>query len=464
MSVQIAATAGLADYATGVEFEHLPAAVVHAAKRAILDSLGCSIGGGRTEPGGVLLRFFDELGGAGGFRVLASDRRLSVLQAVYVNSALANLLDVDDSLGEGHLGATVVPPAVTAAGLAPTAGRDLIAAVVAGYEVSARIGTAIRPSAQRFREVRGLGTFQVFGAAAAVGRLLRLEPATMRSAFGIAGANAPVPSVYKEGIGERPLAWVKNNFGWAAEGGVLGVLLAARGYRGQTSFLDGDKGFWKMAGSDQCDFDAMIAGLGREYRILENSFKPYACCRYHHTALDAIRDLLEAPTLDRRKIENIHVRGIWRVSEHIKPEPEDLIDAQYSLPFQIAGHVLGRASRFDWLLNSALTDRDLVSMGHKVTFEQDAGHEQLFQAARTAASTVTITTPHMELTKTVEYAWGSSQHPITDRDLERKFLDFVEPVLGDDGARSMAALIWNLEAVNDVHKAIEQGLGTGVPA
>ena len=176
---------------------------------------------------------------------------------------------------------------------------------------------------------------------AAVGRLLRLDQATMLSAFGIAGANAPVPSVYKEGIGERPVAWVKNNFGWSAQGGALGAMLASHGYRGQTSFLDGDKGFWRMAGSDQCDPDAMVAGLGSEYRIVDNSFKPYACCRYHHTALDALRELQDGQPLEAREIENTHVRGIWRVSEHIKPEPQDLIDAQYSLPLK--GHV--RAGR-----------------------------------------------------------------------------------------------------------------------
>lgn len=456
MSADLGVTGALAEYVAGLTYEQVPAQVIHAAKRAILDSIGCSIGGGRTDPGRVILQFFEEMGGRPDTHVLASGRRLPILNGVYVNAALANLLDVDDSLGEGHLGATVVPPAVSACGLRPATGRDLLTAVVGGYEVSARVGTAIRPSPRRFREVRGLGTFQVFGAAAAVGRLLGLDASTLTSAFGIAGANAPVPSVYKEGIGERPVAWVKNNFGWAAEGGVLGVLLASRGFRGQRSFLDGEKGFWQMAGSDQCDFEEMISGLGREYRILSNSFKPYSCCRYHHTAIDAIRALAQDPVVASDGIQSIHVRAIWRVSEHMNTAPADLIDAQYSLPYQLAAHLLGKADRFDWMLTTSLSDPEILSMGARVTYEFDEEHERRFLAERTAGSTVVISRSDASRTVTATYAWGSPNLPISDGDLERKFLHLAGPTVGDRRARALADVVWNLESVRDVDGALRQ--------
>jgi len=456
VSANIGVTAALAQYASRLTYEALPATAIHAAKRAILDSIGCSAGGGRTEPGRIILQFYEEMEGHPDALVLTSGRRLPILHGVYVNAALANLLDVDDSLGEGHLGATIVPPAVSACGLRPTTGCELLTAVIAGYEVSARIGMAIRPSPRRFREVRGLGTFQVFGAAAAVGRLLGLDESTLTSAFGIAGANAPVPSVYKEGIGERPVAWVKNNFGWAAEGGVWGVLLASRGFQGQRSFLDGEKGFWQMAGSDQCDFDEMVAGLDREYRISSNSFKPYSCCRYHHTAIDVTRTLAQEPIMLPGSIQRVHVRTIWRVSEHMRTDPTDLIDAQYSLPYQLAGHLLGKAERFDWMLTTSLSDPEILDLGARVTYELDEEHERRFQTERTAGSTVVIELTHATRTAMATHAWGSPQRPMSDVDLERKFVHLAGPAIGDQRAHALAQVVWNLESVKDVDRTLRQ--------
>jgi len=444
------ATAALATYAASIRYEELPAAVVHAAKRAILDTLGISIGGLRTEPGQSVVSFYEKYGGAGRARVLATGKRYGIFDATYQNAALANFLDADDSLGEGHLGSTITPSVMTATSLGAFAGRDLIASVVAGYEVSARIGSAIRPTPERFRDVRGLGTFQVYGTASSVGRLLGLDVETMRHAFGIAGANAPVPSVYKEGIGERPMAWVKNNFGASAQGGVHGVLMAQHGFRGQKTFLDGPKGFWKMAGSDRCDFAAMTAGLGEDYWILRNGFKPYSSCRYHHVTLDAVRALLRAHPTAPSDVEEIEVRTIWRVSEHQTVRPQDLIDAQYSLPFQIAGQLLGRASRFDWMLTTPFDDPDMLHEGGKVRYVEDTGHERLFQTAGKVGTSVTLKTRAGTFAATDAEAWGGPAKPITDADLERKFTDFAGSVIGEARARALASWIWRLEETTDV--------------
>lgn len=437
----------LAAYAAGITFEALPEEVVHAAKRAILDSTGCAIAGIRTEPGRLLAGFFEELGGRPDSLVLSTGSRLPLPHAAHVNAALANLVDIDDTLGEGHLGATVVPPVLAATPQAPGSGRDLIAAVVAGYEVSARIGTAIRGTAERFRKVRGLGTFQVFGTAAALGRLLGLSADAMRSAFGIAGANAPVPSVYKEGIDERPMAWTKNNFGWSAQGGATAVLLAARGFRGHHAFLDGDRGFWRMAGSDRCDFEGMTSGLGEEFRILANTFKPYGCCRYHHPVLDAVRAIVRAHAPAPEAIRRIHVASIWRLSEHIDRAPATLFDAQYSLPVQIAAHVLGRAGRFDWTLRGAFDDPALLALARAVTYAEDPEHERAFEEEHRLGATVTITTADGSYTETVRDPWGSPQAPIGDADLERKFFDLTEPVIGEAAASRIVELCRTMDRV-----------------
>ncbi|MEX2356306.1 MAG: MmgE/PrpD family protein [Thermaerobacterales bacterium] len=455
-------TEQLASYAAEIRFEDLPDEVVHAAKRAILDSLGCSIGGARVKQGRFLVDFFSSMGGRPEGLVLATGQKLPLTHAAHINAALANVLDFDDTLGEGHLGATIVPPALAAAGMKKVTGAELLAAVTAGYEVSARIGTAIRPSPERFRLVRGLGTFQVFGAVSAVGHLLNLDSETMRSAFGIAGANAPVPSVYKEGFDDRPVAWVKNNFGWSAQGGVLGALMAQRGYRGQRSFLDGERGFWRIAGSDRCDFDLMTAGLGSEYRVLDNQFKPYSCCRYHHSVLDGVRTLMDRTGGD--EVTGVEVRTIWRVGEHMDPRPQDLTDGQYSLPYQIAGHLSGRAERFDWMLRSQLDDPELLKLADRVAYVADDAMEDQFQSVRQLSAAVVMRTAAGEWSETVPHPWGSPANPISDADLERKFRHLTGPALGESAAQLLVDLIWNLDSVGDVGAALAQTLTWEVTA
>ncbi len=209
-----------------------------------------------------------------------------------------------------------------------------------------------------------------------------------------------------------------------------------------------------MAGSDRCDFQEMITGLGREYRILNNSFKPYSCCRYHHSSLDAVHGLLRDHELTARDIRDIHVRSIWRISEHMSREPQDLIDAQYSLPYQIAGHVLGRAARFDWMLTTALSDPEILAMARLVRYSQDDEHEGQFQRDRISGSTVTLTTSRTSHVATATCAWGSPQRPIGDADLEQKFIDLAGPVLGDEPARAMAGLVWELERIDNVDMAL----------
>ena len=418
-------TQALAAFVVDTNYEDLPSSVIRAAKDLILDSWGCTIGGATLTPGRIVIELFEELGGVPEATVWATGKRLPCLHATYINAYLANLLDFDDTYsgGAGHPGATVVPPALALAEKVHASGRELLNAVVLGYEVSIRIGVAIKPSPQRYGVAWGYG-FQIFGAAAAAARLLNLDREQTAMSFGLAGIAAPVPgTVLADYHGpERPVfTWAKNNYGWIAMGGVLAALLSARGFVGHRSILDGEKGFWVMAGSDRCDERHMTAALGRDFLMVETEHKPYPTCRWTHSSLDALNQILAEHTIDPADISEIRVKTFSRLMSLSSPAPEDTVAVQFSLPYLLALRLHGRPLT-PWLSSEDLGNPDILDLARKVVLELDPEAERAYFETSRRPSTVIIKTVTGEVySQTVESGRGGPDQRLTSDELRVKF-------------------------------------------
>jgi 2-methylcitrate dehydratase PrpD len=273
----VTATASLARFTSGLSLGDVPPPVVRAVKRLVLDHLGCALGGSRTPLAQAATEVAVADGGSAA-TVIDTPRRAAPGPAAFANAMAANALDYDDTGATGHPGATLIPAALALAEAEGRSGAELLAAVVAGYEVWAHILAGVQPSWERRVQVYGSGVIQTFGAAAACARLLGLGPEETLWTFGLAGAFAPLPHEAKFGWDEDQLSWVKDNVAWPAEGGVRAARLAARRFRATRTILDGDRGLWRMLGSDRCDLDRMARGLGTEWELLGISLKPYPCC------------------------------------------------------------------------------------------------------------------------------------------------------------------------------------------
>lgn len=199
------ATLPLADYLVNASFENLPSDVVEKAKFCLMDSVGCFFGGHQTPVASGLERLSADTEG----RSTTARCPDPVWQAFHY-ATLANALDLDDIYWKGHPGATVIAAALAVADRSRSKGRDLIAAIVAGYEVGCRIGMSTVNDTPR-KTVHGHGTWQIFGAAAASAKLLKLDHQQAAHALAIAAVNAPVASVMKTVYGTTP-TMAKNNF------------------------------------------------------------------------------------------------------------------------------------------------------------------------------------------------------------------------------------------------------------
>ena len=370
-------TVRAAEYAANLAPARLPPEVREKARQALRDHLACTLAGSQTDLG-RMVRETLAAGVDGPAALVGAERGTAPGLAAYCNATAANALDCDDTSSAGHPGASLIPAALAAAAVQGCSGATLLAAVVAGYEVGMRVARAIRPSWQRYRQVHGIGSAQVFGAAAAAGRVLGLDPEQMARAFGIAGATAPVAHAGKFGWDERPLGWVKDNCAWPAEAGLRAALLARAGFPASRSILDGDTGFWVMAGSDQ--FDPSHLEDYSQYRLLGLSFKPYPCCRWLHTTLDALARLQSQRGFTADDVLWVRVDAIQPLAElFADPAPRTMVDAQFSVPHAVAMQLLGVPIERWWRPENR-TELTVVDLMGKVQVAHDPTLTELYLA------------------------------------------------------------------------------------
>jgi 2-methylcitrate dehydratase PrpD len=329
-------TVRLAEYAAALRYEDLPAAVVRQAKDCIIDTVAAGICGSALPWSRIVIDYAERTGPGGKCRIFGrGGPAVQAPAAALANGALAHAFELDSLTRPGagaHPGATVLPPALAVAQERGADGRALIAAFVAGNEVMIRIGRATGHT----NEARGFhapGTTGPFGGAIAAGHLLQLDAKAMTNALGIAGSLCGGLLEFARGDG----GMVKRlHLGRASEAGVLAASLAANGFAGPRTVLEGEFGFLKVF-CTKWDTAELTRGLGEEFLVSTTVLKRYPCHATAHAAVKAVRDLQAEHGFTGAEIEAITLTGTPRMIErHNIAEPADLMLAQYSIPFSVA--------------------------------------------------------------------------------------------------------------------------------
>src|SRR6266850_6610529 len=282
-------TVVLAEYAAALRYEDLPAEVIGAANDCIIDTVAACICGSALPWSRIVIDYAERTGPGGTSHILGRGSAVQAPAAALANGALAHAFELDSLTRPGagaHPGATVLPPALAIAQERGADGRALIAAFVAGNEVMIRIGRATGHT----NEARGFhapGTTGPFGGAVAAGHLLRLDAAAMTNALGIAGSLCGGLLEFARGDG----GMVKRlHLGRASEAGVLAASLAAQGFAGPRTVLEGEFGFLKVF-CTKWDVGELTRGLGEEFVVSSTVLKRYPCHATAHAAVKAVRDL-----------------------------------------------------------------------------------------------------------------------------------------------------------------------------
>ncbi|MER9671060.1 MmgE/PrpD family protein [Mesorhizobium sp. M0203] len=383
-------TERIAGLVAGATYNGLPGDVRDKAKLLLLDHIGCMVAGSATQGAQMMTGYLAGTDGGGPSTVFGTSYRMTAANAAHANATSASMLSLDDSFVLfGHPGASIIPAAVAVAEQTGATGEQLIAAIVCGYEMSLRLGTALRPSEDRDRQVKDLASWQIFGACSAASLLHGFDSVEVSDAFGLTPMHAPLPYLRK--FHSRPMSLLKNNYGWANKGAITAVELVRAGFHGKRTIFDGEDGFWAMAGSDRFDEGALTAEWGQRFFILETGFKPYGVCRWIHTTVDALRSLQERKPFWAADVAEVHVETVGEfVREFNGPWPGSTVEAAFHIPSAVALELHDKSS------TTGLRDGDLLEPALKETASRVklsvlSGADERFYAKRLLPAKVNVT-------------------------------------------------------------------------
>ncbi|MDD9877327.1 MAG: MmgE/PrpD family protein [Magnetovibrio sp.] len=435
----------LAAYAAGLGAAELPDDVVHAAKRCLIDGFAAMICGAPHPPATLMTdALADELD-HGGAQIVPSGRRAPVRTAALINGAAAHAMEVDDIFRDAvyHPGPPVISAVLAAAQGAAADGGALLRAVVAGYEVSNRVGKAMQPAHYDYWHTTG--TIGTIGAAAGVAWALGLDAGQTRHALAnaVTMAAALQQAFATDSMG-KPL-----HSGHAAEAGALAAMLAGKGMTGADGMFEGPRGFGAAMSRD-VDWQAMLDSLDDGFTITRMTQKNHTCCGHMFAAIDAMIALKAAHGLTPDAVRSIHV-GTYAKGVEIcgNADPKTLYEAKFSLPYTVAiGLTEGRA-RFAAFTEEKLHDPGIRAVMARVQVETDAAAEDAFPNRRSA--TVTVTTAAGEtFSHHAPTRKGDPDNPLSDAELEDKYRELVEPVIGAAPAAALLDALWRIEDCADV--------------
>ena len=454
-------TRTLVSYSHALNSKDLSSDVVERTRYLLLDYLGVAIAGSLTDSSQPIYKLVGRSASKGACTVIGTASQTSPEFAALANGTAAHSLELDDThqASSLHPGVVMFSTAIAVSEIQPDVdSAQFVAAVVAGYEVTTRLGMALQPKFHYELGFHPTATCGVFGAAVTAAKLLHLSEEQMLSAVGIAGSMA---AGSLEFLADG--AWTKRlHPGLAARNGILAAQLSAEGFRGPATILEGRDGFlWSYSRKSKPEL--VTQDLGKNFEIMRTAVKPHACCRYMQASVDALIELATTHDIDPEQVQRIEVAVLeagWSLvcePANRKYSPSNVVDAQFSMPYGAAVALTDRAAGLDQFTGESFHSPQIKSLMAKVVLQKDKRIERNFPAEWPALVSVYLKNgEHFE--KYVRFPKGDPENPLTWQELTAKFQSLALRVFPTarcdqivDSVREMnssTALrdIWNLTA------------------
>ena len=437
-------TEKIAQFITSISFNTIPADVVEKAKMCVLDVLGSSFAALDTLSVHAVYNVTQVIEGKKEASVVGFGNKASVFQAAWINSMLANALDIDDgnfwSKGHaGHHGAMVVPAALSVAESQGLSGKKLLEAVVVGYEVGIHAGYIMSAHGVNFG-----GPMGCYGAVASSVKLLGLTNDEIVHALGIVDAHNPIGgiSILKQmPSSNRPRAMTKEKIGWGTFCGVFASYLAKEGMTGPVSIFD-----------DLTSEYLSISKPNTQYEIMKVYHKLYSSCRLTHCALDAVFYLTQKYHIEPSNIERVIVAGSSVASKINSYPVQNIEDMQFSIQFLIGAALVDGAVGSKQVNVSRLHDPMILEQAQKVVLTVDPEIEALGVAGELGAVVTIEKKDGVTYKKRITHAKGDVENPLSYDELRDKFRLLAEKPLGNEKTEEVIKYIDDLENVNNIEE------------
>lgn len=428
-----------ADFVYNLQYEDLEDETINMTKKCVIDWMGCVIGGSSTAAGDIIQQFTEEVGGKNVATVFGIFSKTDPLNAAMANGCYCHILEMDDVHKKSimHIAAPVISAAFSVAETYNCNGKDLITAIVAGYDIAIRVGEAVSPS--HYDIWHTTGTCGTFGAAAATAKLLKLDRDQILYSLGNAGSQAAGLWEFAEDNAMTKYL----HCGKAAMNGVISSLLAKRNFTGATKILEGKRGFF-VGYCQEDNWEDHFIDMWQNFKIHETVFKPYASCRHTHSSVDAILKIRENYNVDYADVEKIVVNtyeNVLKIAGNTRFDDANM--AKFSLVYCIAAALkYGKLGVKEFGIDK-LNDPDIEKIAKKI--EIYTPEEINKQHPEKWMSQVTVTTESGEYEELINYPKGDPENTFTEKDIYDKFYELVTLKIPKHQAATLLERCKNIE-------------------
>ena len=442
-------SATMSRWAANLNFEDLSQDAIYQAKRYLLDSVGCALGGYQQHDVVIALEVLREIAGHGRCTLIGSGETMDPVSASLANALMVRCMDYNDIYWKQDPShpSDIFPAAMAACERAQTDGRELIVGFVLGHEFEQRFCEAAFPG---IRE-RGWhhATLTAFVSPIVAGRALKLSWEQIQHAIGISASRHCTLGAVTAG----KLTMMKNTVDpMATQSGVLAALLAEKGYSGPEHVIDGKEGLTHCFGPEW-KLNILTDGLGKTWRITQCGMKAFPTEALTHTPISAVLSIVKENDLKPEQVKEVHVRTTARgadiLSDPSKYDPHTKETADHSLPYVLAAAVAERQVTPLQFTMGKIMDATIRAQLKKVVVVADAEIEKCFPALQRVIVKIT-TTGGRTFEKQLDYPKGDPRNPLTDREIEEKFEALADPVMSKPAQDKLKDAIWNLEKCSSV--------------
>src|SRR5438270_4704404 len=446
-------TAKMSRWAAAVRFRDLSKEAVYQAKRFLLDSVGCALGGYQQHDVKIALQVLDEVAGRGPATVIGTGEKIDAVSASLANALMIRCMDYNDIYWKQDPShpSDIFPAAMAGCERAKSGGKELMVGFVLGHEFEMRLCEAAFPG---IRE-RGWhhATLTAFVSPFVAGRALRLSWEQIQHAVGISASRHCTLGAVTAG----KLTMMKNTVDpMATQSGVLAALLAEKGYTGPEHVIDGKEGLTHVFKPDW-KLNLLTDALGETWRITQCGMKAFPTEALTHTAISAVLDLVKSNDLHPDSVQKIQIRSLARaadiLSDHSKYDPRSKETADHSLPYVMAAALVDRQVTPPQFTMAKIMDPKIREQLQKVEVVADPEIEKVFPALQRVIVHID-TRDGRSFNKQLDFPKGDPRNPLTDADVEEKFAALAEGVLTSAAQQRVQAAVWNLEHVDSVAELI----------
>ena len=436
----------MAAFIFDTDYDAVSADALTIGKLCVLDWLGSVYAGKGSRPAVAMLLVAKSLGGNPEATLLPDGSQSSAYLAALVNAAASHVVEMDD-LHKGsilHPAAPVIPAALAMAEREGASGRELLAAIVTGYEVAIRVGEAMGPSHYQFWHTTG--TCGTFGSAAAAGKILGLSKPELAMALGSAGTQAAgLWEFLVDGAMSKQLHPAK-----AAADGLLAALLAEQGFTAASRIFEGEKGFCRAMAKEP-DLGCLTQGLGAgPLRILSTSFKAHAACYHIHSAIDAVLEIRRKHSIKAADVEKVQITLYPAALDLLeKVEPQDPYAAKFNIPFCVATALVYGQVGLSAFTTDRLQDPKIQGVVERISLVRDPELGKVYPERWPAVAEITTRAGQTHAAR-IDFPRGDPKNPMTQEELVAKFHNLATPALDEEHRRKTVDACLQLDRVENL--------------